>query len=75
MQNRLILQHVKANQLPSSWIKRLHAPLSQKFTVRIEAESTVRWEDFAAFRKTFGKKKFPSSTKIIRSLREDNDLS
>lgn len=71
MQNALTLEHVKASQLPSSWIKRLHASPFQKFTVKIVPEPIVGWDEFATFRKTFGTKTFPPSAKIIRSMRED----
>lgn len=51
----LVLQHIKANQLPHVWAKRLRALPSQKFTIKIELEGEKHtnplfgiWQDHAA---------------------------
>lgn len=53
--NTLVLQHVKTNQLPSIWAKKLQASPAQKFTIKIEPETTQKqnplfgiWQDHAA---------------------------
>lgn len=58
MNNTLVLQHVKTNQLPGIWARKLGAAPSQKFTVKIELEHPPKkqnplfgiWNDHTASR-------------------------
>lgn len=53
--NTLVLQHIRTNQLPSVWARKLRASPAQKFTIKIELETTQKqnplfgiWQDHAA---------------------------